>query len=423
MTGWATVSRTLIVAALTTVLTLTAWVLLPLSWGWDAYTVTSGSMAPLVRPGDVVIASPGAGSGPRPGTVVVLAPAVSGGEPVTHRVVERLPDGRYRTQGDANAQPDSRLVTKAQLLGVGRIVVPLAGTVRLHAGRAAPVAGLVLIALSLAIPQVRRRFRYAGRHRLVAVAATGVLAAAAALPGTGAVYTATSATATNSWKASYFYTAAVKASGPVSYWRMGGTSPSPVADETGTTPLTLYNSPTTGVAGAVRADPNTATRFKNGTGPSYAAVTAPAHSITGPLTVAAWTDAVATTNWRLVFKGSPNAGMINYLLSWSSDGRDMRFIVDFGTTRQTALGRWPTGGGYHFAVGVYDGSALRLYLDGVQVAAQPVTGTITGYPALPLTVSENSATTGLTGSVDEVAIWNKALTATQISTLYALARQ
>ncbi|GAA2464375.1 signal peptidase I [Winogradskya humida] len=513
MTWPGVVGRGLLVMVVTTVLTLTAWTVVPLLWGWQAYTVTSGSMAPLVRPGDVVLASPRIGAGPKVGQVVVIAPAAAGGQPVTHRVVELLPDGRFRTRGDANAQADSRLVAKDQLIGLGRVVVPLAGLVRLHGGRIAPaLAGLAVIMFALtrrrrprppAAGQPRRaateprgpaaaeprgratvephratvpsddppaqgepavedrpadsgspkfrskRKRVSGhattrkrprgavkkrrgtrrrnrpRAGVALLAVLGIVVGTGlARPGTGAVYSAISPTQANAWKSSYFYTTAIKASAPVSYWRMGGTSTTSVADEMGTVPLALYGTPAVGAAGAVSVDPNAATKFKNGTGRSYAGVTNAAHSITGPMTVAAWTDGVANTNWRLVFKGGPGTNKLNYLLSWSSDsGVDMRFLVDAGGVRQEVKSKWPTTGGYHFVVGVYDGTAAKLYIDGVMTATKAAGGTLAVDTTLPLTVSEDNASTGLNGSVDEVAIWSRALTDTQISTFYALARQ
>ncbi|MFI5933135.1 signal peptidase I [Actinoplanes sp. NPDC051494] len=644
MTWPGAIGRGLLIMVVTTVLTLTAWTVVPLLWGWQAYTVTSGSMSPLVRPGDVVIASPHVGSGPRIGQVVVIGPATPGGEPVTHRVVEQLPDGRYRTRGDANAQPDSRLVAKDQLIGVGHVVVPLAGLVRLHGGPIAPtLAGLALVTFALTrrrLPRFRGRTAVqpqhdpapplssdpgspaeegsadgelhtyangesreaskhgdpaeddptdhglhadggpdhhgpdghgpdghgpdghesdghesdghesdghesdghesdghesdghesdcyksddqdsdgpgpdgyksddqesddqesdgsgpdgsesyedgtgragtrqggtvlggtvlggtvlgglpaavgagtasrngaltttgprgrtpirvgrAGRRRVtVAIAVVLIVATVAGIsrPGTAALYTATTPTQPNAWKSTYFYQAAIKATVPVAYWRMGGTSTTLAPDEMGGAALTLYGAPTAGAVGAVSVDPDTALKFKNGSARSYAAIPGASNtalSIAGPMSVAAWTDGTANTNWRLVFKGKPDASKLNYLLSWSSDsGVDMRFLVDAAGTRQEARSKWPTDGKYHFVVGVYDGSFIRLYIDGVQTASKAATGALASDPTIPLTVSEDNASTGLNGSVDEVAIWNKALTADQVSKFYALGRQ
>src|SRR5262245_16706165 len=94
-TGWMVVEgiRVVLVMTLMTVLSLGAWVVVPMTWGWDAYTVTSGSMTPLVRPGDVIVAAASEDQ-VKVGNVVVIAPPRQGAQPITHRIVERLPDGR-----------------------------------------------------------------------------------------------------------------------------------------------------------------------------------------------------------------------------------------------------------------------------------------------------------------------------------------
>jgi hypothetical protein len=101
----------------------------------------------------------------------------------------------------------------------------------------------------------------------------------------------------------------------------------------------------------------------------------------------------------------------------------MRFLADVGGSRPTTSATWPTGGAWHFVVGVYDGSFLRLYIDGVQVGTPAAaTGAMSVDHTLGLTVSEDIGSP-MTGDVDEVAVWNKALTAAQIATFHAIARQ
>lgn len=314
----ATVARVLLIMLTTTVVSLAAWAVLPLLWGWDAYTVTSGSMAPLVRPGDVVVAGPAVHPDRlRRGTVVVLAPFRNGGAPVTHRIVDRLTDGSYQTKGDANPVPDSRLSRPDQ------------------------------------------------------------------------------ATTT-------------------------------VTDEMGVAALTLNNSPTLQRPGALRGDPDPSTGFTHAsTNPTYGTVTNAAHNITGPMSVAAWTNAAGGSLYRLVFKGTATQNTLNYLLAWDSTGTHMRFLADQPATssRSTAIqpGAWPRDGLWHFVAGVYDGSLVRLYIDGAQVASAAASGALATTGAA-LTVSENSGNS-LGGDVDEVAVWNRALTATEIGTLYAIGKQ
>ncbi len=95
-------------------------------FGLTPVAVTSGSMAPVIRTGDVVMfaATPEPILGP--GTVVGYDETGTG-RAITHRIVRANPDGTYVTQGDANPDPDPRFVLHEQIWGVGRLLIPYAG--------------------------------------------------------------------------------------------------------------------------------------------------------------------------------------------------------------------------------------------------------------------------------------------------------
>jgi len=91
--------------------------------GWRAEAVLSGSMAPEIEPGDVVLVSPLRPSLVRPGEVIAFRdPAMP--RTLVHRVVAVLPNGELRTKGDANAAPDSDPVPARNVLGVARLRIP-----------------------------------------------------------------------------------------------------------------------------------------------------------------------------------------------------------------------------------------------------------------------------------------------------------
>ena len=87
--------------------------------------MTSGSMEPVIQVGDVVVFSEAPNGPIGRGAVIVFEDST--GSLVTHRVVERLDDGRYLTRGDNNPVPDSTPVPHDAVRGVGRILVPFAG--------------------------------------------------------------------------------------------------------------------------------------------------------------------------------------------------------------------------------------------------------------------------------------------------------
>ena len=102
---------------------LAIWVgLAMLLVGLRPVVVTSGSMSPALRPGDVVLVADHVDE-------VALGSIVTfdvGQGSVTHRVVE-LTDAGYRTKGDSNPAVDASTVSSAEVTGVGRLVVPFVG--------------------------------------------------------------------------------------------------------------------------------------------------------------------------------------------------------------------------------------------------------------------------------------------------------
>lgn len=81
----------------------------PRTGQYRTLTVLSGSMAPTVRPGSVVVAAPAPVTDLAVGDVLVYRIPVEDRRVVTHRIVEIVETGPrpvVRTQGDANNAPD-----------------------------------------------------------------------------------------------------------------------------------------------------------------------------------------------------------------------------------------------------------------------------------------------------------------------------
>ena len=97
--------------------------LLPFLAGWDTSAVMSGSMAPAIRPGDLIAFEPYGGWQLAPGTIVSFEDPARPGTTTTHRIVEVRDDG-YVTKGDANPTADSTPVTPEMVRGVARMVYP-----------------------------------------------------------------------------------------------------------------------------------------------------------------------------------------------------------------------------------------------------------------------------------------------------------
>jgi signal peptidase len=94
--------------------------------GQRPVVITSGSMAPLLAPGDVVLL----GDAPRsvePGDVVTFRHPGRDGTLVTHRVVAVDADGTISTRGDANDAPDPYTVQLRDVVGTFGNAVPAVG--------------------------------------------------------------------------------------------------------------------------------------------------------------------------------------------------------------------------------------------------------------------------------------------------------
>lgn len=131
-TGWTVLVLTAAARGyLAFALTLIATATLPALGPCDSFVVLSGSMAPLIEPGDVVLVTALDGNEEVPmGRVVAFrapAPAPRNIEVVIHRVVEQRPDGDFTTAGDANPSTDSAALHREALIGRARVLVPWVG--------------------------------------------------------------------------------------------------------------------------------------------------------------------------------------------------------------------------------------------------------------------------------------------------------
>jgi signal peptidase I len=103
--------------------------LLPLLFGWRPYVVESGSMAPRIKVGDVILAAPEHDPKKLLGRVTVFhdPDLARNGEVKSHRVVQINADGSLTTKGDANQSVDSVHLQVSGVIGLGRLLVRWVG--------------------------------------------------------------------------------------------------------------------------------------------------------------------------------------------------------------------------------------------------------------------------------------------------------
>jgi len=141
-------------------------------------------------------------------------------------------------------------------------------------------------------------------------------------------------------------------------------------------------------------------------------------------TVATWAkygNQVSSSYPGVVCKGDPNTDTNGYcLLLWLNVDAGICIEIMSGETEQikcTKIG-WKDNK-WHHIVATWDGSFINLYADGV-LQGSPLTQTVTPTPE---TVNfrlgrDNSGSTRYTGSLDDVRVYNRALSAQEIQQLY-----
>jgi signal peptidase I len=130
--------------------------------GWTSTSVTSGSMTPAFRVGDVVVTqriSDTTNITP-PAVVLVERPGML---PLLHRISALSPKGGYVTKGDANPTQDSDVIERSSIIGVGRLVIPWVGWPAIWAQQRNYPALALLSVVLLLVTQLAR-YGWLDRH-------------------------------------------------------------------------------------------------------------------------------------------------------------------------------------------------------------------------------------------------------------------
>jgi hypothetical protein len=152
----------------------------------------------------------------------------------------------------------------------------------------------------------------------------------------------------------------------------------------------------------------------NGTNALVTILDAASLHLTTAMTLEAWVNpGTVTSQWRdVIYKGNDN-----YFLEATSNKSVPAGSGTFGTANVVTYGTTalPQNAWSHLAL-TYDGATLRLYVNGVQVSSQARTGNILT-STNPLQIGGDTFFGQFfTGIIDEVRVYNVALTAAQIQT-------
>ena len=218
------------------------------------------------------------------------------------------------------------------------------------------------------------------------------------------------------------YSATVLSDSPLSYWRLGETSGTVLADSAGTNPGTAKGGVTLNQPSALASDPNPAIGVvTNG----YVEVkNAASLNFAGDFSIEAWAKptVVNGVGGAIVHKGGPTGNSVwQYRLSLTSSNQ-WRGTVYVGATAFTVTSPAVATTAWTYLVLTKSGSTLTIYVNGSAVASATATGTInTNAGVLAIGRTGASATDYFNGSIDEVAVYPAALTAARVTAHYAAA--
>lgn len=206
------------------------------------------------------------------------------------------------------------------------------------------------------------------------------------------------------------YADVIIADTPVAYWRLGEPSGSPLDSSGNGHTLTANGSPTYGVTGALNGDPNTAMTF-NGT-TQYLQVL---H--------ASWMDFGDVFTFETWAKRPAAVNLFEYLVRLYDPGPslELRAGVPYLRTSSTLLrhGTDITGSDWHHVVVTKDADDAFVYIDGADVTVFDDDDTAEdGTYALVIAADVDGQAEPFAGSLDEVAVYDYALSAEQVLAHY-----
>jgi hypothetical protein len=209
------------------------------------------------------------------------------------------------------------------------------------------------------------------------------------------------------------YRDAILADAPLAYYRLND-SGTKAADLSGNSRNGSYlGGVTQGATGALASEPDLAARFDGAD--DRISVADDANFRSSRLTIEAWVrpDANLSGDRGIVMKTSSTGWTDGYGLALS--GGKLSFYVNNHQNNnvQTALPRER----WSHVVGTYDGTALRLYVNGQLIASRAFSAAIV-HPAQPLLIGSEPLNRNWKGGLDEVAVYGQALSADRIREHY-----
>jgi RHS repeat-associated protein len=212
---------------------------------------------------------------------------------------------------------------------------------------------------------------------------------------------------------SYGYASTILSDAPVAYWRLGEAAGTSATDATGNGISGTYAGGfTLAQPGGIAGDPDPAVALNGGSG-LVDVKPFPALKPGSAVTVEAWINPTGVPGGA-IFASPEQAAGGGYLLNFVNAGH-VRMNIAPTTGSWTAADSItvPPAGKWTYVAGSWDGANIRIYVNGVVEATQPAATMVYGATSTDPQIGRyNGASFG--GTIDEVAVYSRALTAAQI---------
>jgi len=155
---------------------------------------------------------------------------------------------------------------------------------------------------------------------------------------------------------------------------------------------------------------------------NYLERTTPSYTFsqTGNFSFSIWVKKASANAGIMMMSGTGTSGVFIWLLQGNATGTSY-----FGTNMQQSAWIWSTCpyslSQWEHYVGVYTGSngLMKLYKNGVFQSSATYTYTSATASAIPLFIGKGISSNNFHGDLDDIGIWNRALTQCEITDLYA----
>ncbi len=155
----------------------------------------------------------------------------------------------------------------------------------------------------------------------------------------------------------------------------------------------------------------------NGVSQYIVAADSPSLSLTGSFTLEAWIKIASNNRQQAIIEKYDVPALNGYLLRITDGGKLQSTVCSTWCSQPPATGATTVSiNTWHHVVGVNDGTSIKVYLDGVLDGTSATTYVPTdGASSLKIGARGDDANTRLGGLIDEVRIYARALTASEIA--------